>query len=230
MKNNNDIKFFIDGFPRSATHFLVFIMTQAFPDVFVEKYKKPDHQALSLYNFKEKYDIAVISVRNPLESIPSYIKLNNLVSEADLDRFDENIVLQLIMHNKLYTNAIIKNIKNLNVFEFNYLINKGNEIPNLIKNKYNLKTNLKEVDLDLCKKYMKENDYLGVVKCLTPDGLHLAKENAKLIKIPVLPNNITSHSTFLENIQNNKKLNKHIEECFMLYNEVLGLMNNGYSI
>lgn len=230
MKNNNDIKFFIDGFPRSGTHFLVFIMEQSFPDIFTEKYKKPDHQALSLYNFKEKYDIAVISIRNPLQSIPSYIKLNNLVSESNLERFDEDIVLRLIMHNKLYTKAIIKNIKKLNVFQFDYLINKGNEIPGLIKNKYNLKTNLKEIDLDSCKKHMEENEYLGVAKSLAPNGLHIAKENAKIIKIPVLPNNITSSSNFLEKINNNKKLNMHIEECFMLYNDALDLMSNGYYI
>lgn len=130
----------VEGFPRSGSTFLYGVLKNSFPDLEMPYF---DHSTARL-----KLPNTIISIRHPLESIPSffvYLKLD-----------DMNLVSNYFCR---YYKTILNNIDHLNIIDFNELTTNTFSIINKISIKLNLTPmpiNLFKIETNAQPKYNKD--------------------------------------------------------------------------
>lgn len=116
----------IDGFPRSGNIYLSYLTAFAFKNCEQRTGLNSVHDKDSLTEGPKRFDATVVPVRNPLDSIKSYIAFYNM------DATDEKLVFQLATDNLEWMKLTKANKDKLIVIDFNVLISDPQAVVNKI--------------------------------------------------------------------------------------------------
>lgn len=117
----------VDGFPRSGNVYLSYLTAFAFEgeDIDQKLGFKQLHNIKTLTDGSEKFDLVVVPVRNPIDSIKSTIKM------FEYDANDVNSIFKLVSENLVWFQTLRENKNNLLIIDFNTLT----ENPQIVVNK-----------------------------------------------------------------------------------------------
>lgn len=117
----------VDGFPRSGNVYLSYLTAFAFEgeDIDQKLGFKQLHNIKTLTDGSEKFDLVVVAVRNPIDSIKSTIKM------FEYDANDVNSIFKLVSENLVWFQTLRENKNNLLIIDFNTLT----ENPQIVVNK-----------------------------------------------------------------------------------------------
>lgn len=203
--NDNSISFYIDGLARSSTHFLTYILKSAYPDSFGTLYRDPPHSLDNIVNSKFTDDATVIAIRSPIDAIISHLNMQTYQSNEEID--DQDIINKINTSNE-FLYYYLDNIKDLNIFDFNFITKNGEKIPDILYNRYKFKTKPIVIDIEDAKKYIYKNAPKWPDK--VPGAIHKIYE-------------FHPYKINKEDVRHriNTKFNKESESCIKLYKEVI---------
>jgi len=126
-ENNPVVKsILIDGFPRSGNIYLSYLAAFAFKNCEQRTGLNAVHDKDSLTEGPKRFDATVVPVRNPVDSIKSYVAL------YDMDVTDTKAIFQLAADNLEWMKLTNLNKDNLIIVDFNTLISNPQEVVNKI--------------------------------------------------------------------------------------------------
>lgn len=116
----------IDGFPRSGNFYLSYLTAFAFKNCEQRTGLNDIHDKESLTEGPKRFDATVVPVRNPIDSIKSFIAF------YDMDTTDDKAIFQLAVDNLQWMKLTKENKDKLIVVDFNTLISNPEVIVNKI--------------------------------------------------------------------------------------------------
>jgi hypothetical protein len=116
----------IDGFPRSGNIYLSYLAAFAFKNCEQRTGLNDVHDKQSLTEGPKRFDATVVPVRNPLDSIKSYIAFYNM------DATDNKLVFQLATDNLEWMKLTKANKDKLVIVDFNVLVSDPQAVVNKI--------------------------------------------------------------------------------------------------
>jgi len=140
LANGNEIRtgdrktLVIDGFPRSGNVYLSYLTAFAFEgnDIDQKLGFKQLHNLKTLTEGPSKFDLVIVPIRNPIDSIKSTIKM----FEYDPNDFDS--IFKLVSENLVWLQTVRENKDNLLIIDFNTLTQNPEIVINKISEHINV--------------------------------------------------------------------------------------------
>jgi len=139
-KQNNP-SIMIDAVPRSANRWLGIVLNKAFPNVFMRWGYQYPHNPHTFEASKNNFDVIATVIRNPVDSVASYIVYEELKTDDDIAK-SIDIVIETFA-------AIKANKESIDIFSFDDVTNNITSIVQYVGNKLNVSPqglNLEELE------------------------------------------------------------------------------------
>jgi len=128
-KQNNP-SIMIDAAPRSANRWLSIVLNKAFPSAFMRWGYQYPHNPKTFEMSKGNFDVLATIIRNPIDSIASYVVYENLSNDEDILK-SIDILIETLTNTK-------ENKEFIDIFSFEDVTNNIIDVVEYIGNKLNV--------------------------------------------------------------------------------------------